>query len=62
MSNNKTGIFVKDMTAECFHEAMGKMNIRRYRLSLNCLKEARNYDKSIIAHKIIECIEDLFKE
>ena len=62
VSNNKTGIFVKDMTAECFHEAMEKMNIRRYRLSLNCLKEARNYDKSIIAHKIIECIEDLFKE
>lgn len=53
---------MKDMTAECFHEAMEKMNIRRYRLSLNCLKEARNYDKSIIAHKIIECIEDLFKE
>ena len=60
--DNETGIFVRDMTAECFHEAMEKMNTCRYRLSLNCLKEARNYDKSIIAHKIIECIEDLFKE
>lgn len=58
--DNGTGVFVSEMTAKGFYDAMIRLNQDIQRISLNTLDEVKKYDRGIIAYKIADAIENLF--
>lgn len=58
--NDKTGLFVDQFTPEDFFEKMKELNLKKYELSMECLRYVEKFDSKLISSKIIKSIDSLF--